>query len=214
MSLSGQSTGALVGTVIGAVTGAVLAVPTFGISVYAGIALGAAGEAVPPVPRHPCADGTLARLVNGVLGLPWQLGSRDPANGSLDCGGLMLSLLAQGRDLAFPCAVHRTPLLTPPLIQVWQQRGHHPTRWRKNVQPWDVVVWHDAEAERAVNWDVETAGPLAHCGLVVSPDVLVSATIDLGVGLFALDRIAAHYGPNVLTVLRPPAPERSRDGRL
>jgi hypothetical protein len=214
MGLSGQSTGTLVGTVIGAVIGAVLAVPTLGLSVYAGIALGAAGEAGPPVPRHPCADGTLARLVNGVLGLPWQLGSRDPARGALDCGGLMLYLLAQGRDLAFPCAVHGTPLLTPPLLQVWQQRGHHPTRWRKNVQPWDVVVWHDVEAERACSWDVETAGPLAHCGWSSPRTCWCRPPSIWAVGLFAIDRIAAHYGPNVLAVLRPPAPERSRYGRL
>jgi hypothetical protein len=146
--------------------------------------------------------------------VPFRLGSRDPASGGLDCGGLVVYLLQQGRGLAFPAAVQGVPLLTPPLQPVWTQRRHNPTWWLTKVHPWDVVVWHDAAAAGAVGWDVERQGPLAHCGLVISAEVLVSSCVDLGVAFFGLQRIADHYGPDVLAVLRPPAPERNHYGPL
>jgi hypothetical protein len=198
MSLRGSTLGPLIGAVIGAVVGSI--VPGIGTALGADVGTG------PPVtPRLFPGPADLARLVNPLLSLPFALGSRDPASGHLDCGGLVQYCLTQGRGLTFGCTPEGIPLLTPPLTPIWTQRGHQPTWWLTKITPWNVVIWHDPNAERAVGWPVETAGPLVHAGLVVSDEVLVSCPLDLGVALCLTHRIADHFGADVLAVLRPPA---------
>jgi hypothetical protein len=205
MSLRGSTLGPLIGALIGAVVGSI--VPGIGT------ALGADVGPVPPVtPRlFPCPSG-LARLVNPLLQVPFLLGSRDPARGTLDCLGLMAYLLKEGRGVTLPEDPQGRLLFPNALTPVWVQTGHNPSWWLRKIKPWDVLLWVDSAAAPALGWDLQTQGPLAHCGVIVSDEIVVSTTTTTGVSLFLTHVIADHFGAAVVAVLRPPAPARKMYG--
>jgi hypothetical protein len=148
----GPDSGRLWGTVIGAAVGIVVAVafpPASGVTPYL-IGLGAETGTVPPLaPRQIPGPPGLARLVNPLLGVPFQLGSRSPEAGTLDCWGLVSYLLRTGRGLVLPEDAQGRLVFPNPLTPVWVQTGKNPS-WRlTRVQPWDVLVWYDYAGQTA-----------------------------------------------------------------
>jgi hypothetical protein len=214
--MSGSSTGATVGMVLGAIVGAILAAPTGGMSLAAGLALGASLGALdtaltPVLPRQPCPPG-MSALLRPLLGLPFQLGARDPHTGFLDCGGVVRYALRHGLGVTLPFSspyqidLHQVVRVLPP---VWLQRGGDRGSWLKHVQPWDVLVWYDSAGESALQGAVDvqllgSVGHLLHVGLAINRETLVSASVTHGVSFFPARQIADLFGEDVGGLLRVP----------
>jgi hypothetical protein len=146
----------------------------------------------------------MAPLLKQVLGLPFRLGSQDPAQGGLDCAGLIKWMFAQ-RVLQ---STEPSTLDMRRLDPVWTASapGARADGWRRLMQPWDILISQDPGAQAALHAQAETpVDTWLHTSLAISPEWVVMAPMDQGTTLLSAAFLQERFGETIIALLRPPA---------